>query len=80
MSEQLEKRIEKLEGEVSSIQKDIAVLTARSEQFSTKAEVERLRGDLIKEINSVNTKITWSIFIPLMIAVLGWLAKQLFFV
>ncbi|MDT7446321.1 MULTISPECIES: hypothetical protein [Citrobacter freundii complex] len=80
MSEQLEKRIEKLEGEVSSIQKDIAVLTARSEQFSTKAEVERLRGDLIKEINSVNTKITWSIFIPLMVAALGWLAKQFFFV
>lgn len=80
MSEQLEKRVEKLEGDISEILKELAVLTVRSEQFSTKAEVERLRGDLIKEICSVNTKITWSIFIPLMIAVLGWLVKQFFFV
>ncbi|RAP70378.1 hypothetical protein ACZ87_02817 [Candidatus Erwinia dacicola] len=45
----------------------------------TKDEVERLRGDLIKEVGSVNNRITWSIFIPLLIAVLGWLAKEFFF-
>lgn len=66
--------------ELAEIKGSLNQLKAQSERFVTKDEVERLRGDLIKEVGSVNNRITWSIFIPLLIAVLGWLAKQFFFV
>lgn len=88
MSDNLEKRVERLETDLSAVRVDLAILKERSENFATKAELATLiersenfatKADLEKAIGSVGNKITWSIFVPLLIAVLGWLAKELFF-
>ncbi|EMO3829629.1 TPA: hypothetical protein ACIJ2E_000052 [Klebsiella pneumoniae] len=88
MSDNLERRVERLETDLSVVRVDLAILKERSENFATKAELATLiersenfatKADLEKAIGSVGNKITWSIFVPLLIAVLGWLAKELFF-
>ena len=43
--EALTKRVEQLEKTTQQIQQDVAVLTARSENFATKADVECLRTE-----------------------------------
>ncbi|EJL84334.1 hypothetical protein [Pantoea sp. GM01] len=43
--EQLTKRVEQLEKTTQQIQMDVAVLTARSEHFSTKADIEKVRAE-----------------------------------
>lgn len=43
--EQLTKRVEELEKTTQQIQTDVAVLTARSEHFATKADIEKVRAE-----------------------------------
>lgn len=43
--EQLTKRVEELEKNTQQIQMDVAVLTARSEHFATKADIEKVRAE-----------------------------------
>ncbi|MFC7779860.1 hypothetical protein ACFQW4_22615 [Pantoea sp. GCM10028869] len=43
--EQLTKRVEELEKTTQQIQMDVAVLTARSEHFATKADIEKVRAE-----------------------------------
>jgi len=43
--EQLTKRVEQLEKTTQQIQMDVAVLTARSEHFATKADIETVRTE-----------------------------------
>jgi prefoldin subunit 5 len=43
--EQLTKRVEQLEKTTQQIQMDVAVLTARSEHFATKADIENVRAE-----------------------------------
>ncbi|MDY0925938.1 hypothetical protein SOM41_06195 [Enterobacter sp. CFBP8995] len=43
--EQLTKRVEQLEKTTQQIQTDVAVLTARSEHFATKADIEKVRAE-----------------------------------
>lgn len=43
--EQLSKRVEQLEKTTQQIQTDVAVLTARSEHFATKADIEKVRAE-----------------------------------
>lgn len=50
MLEKLEKRVEKLEEDISSVKLDLVRLTERSEQFVTKADLSELKGDLKSEI------------------------------
>ncbi|WP_195322106.1 hypothetical protein [Klebsiella grimontii] len=50
MSDNLEKRVEKLEDGMSAVKLDLVRLTERSEQFVTKADLSELNGDLKSEI------------------------------
>ncbi len=43
--EQITKRVEQLEKNTQQIQTDVAVLTARSEHFATKADIEKVRAE-----------------------------------
>lgn len=43
--EQVIKRVEQLEKTTQQIQMDVAVLTARSEHFATKADIEKVRAE-----------------------------------
>ncbi len=110
----LEQRFERLEEDTRQIKLDLAVLTARSENFATKTDVAELRAELIKEIaaseartnirfekidekferidekferidekfermfekfNDINSRITWTLMIPALVAVLLWFVK-----
>ncbi|RRZ93023.1 hypothetical protein EGK14_09280 [Erwinia sp. 198] len=117
----LEQRVERLEEDTRQIKIDLAVLTARSENFATKTDVAELRAELIKEIaasearanirfekldekferidekferidekferidekfermfekfNDINSRITWTLMIPALVAVLLWFVK-----
>ena len=103
----LEQRVERLEEDTRQIKLDLAVLTARSENFATKTDVAELRAELIKEIaaseartnirfekidekferidekfermfekfNDINSRITWTLMIPALVAVLLWFVK-----
>jgi len=96
----LEQRVERLEEDTRQIKLDLAVLTARSENFATKTDVAELRAELIKEIaaseartnirfekidekfermfekfNDINSRITWTLMIPALVAVLLWFIK-----
>jgi len=117
----LEQRVERLEEDTRQIKLDLAVLTARSENFATKKDVAELRAELIKEIaaseartnirfekidekferidekferidekferidekfermfekfNDINSRITWTLMIPALVAVLLWFVK-----
>lgn len=44
-SDMLEKRVERLEADVIQVRLDLSVLTTRSETFSTKSDIERLRTE-----------------------------------
>ncbi|HDY3604529.1 TPA: hypothetical protein RQ360_001280 [Klebsiella michiganensis] len=50
MSDNLEKRVEKLEDGISAVKLDLVRLIERSEQFVTKADLSELKGDLRSEI------------------------------
>ncbi|MFW7604951.1 hypothetical protein ACOIHU_05775 [Klebsiella pneumoniae] len=103
MLDKLEKRVERLETDLSAARidltllrersenlaskSDMSVLMERSENFATKAELARLversehfatKVDLEKMANSINSRITWSIMIPLAAATIGFLVKVLF--
>jgi len=110
----LEQRVERLEEDTRQIKLDLAVLTARSENFATKTDVAELRAEFIKEIadseartnirfekidekferidekferidekfermfekfNDINSRITWTLMIPALVAVLLWFIK-----
>lgn len=119
MLDKLEKRVERLEGDLSAARidltmlrersqnlaekSDVAVLTERSDNFATKVELAKLversenfatkaeltrlierseqfttKADLANMANSINSRITWSIMIPLAVAAIGFLVKVLF--
>lgn len=46
----LEQRVERLEKDTQQIKLDLAVLTSRSENFATKADVAELKAELVQEI------------------------------
>ncbi len=120
--EALTQRVEQLEKTTQHIQQDVAVLTARSESFATKADIECLRTEqgvlrieLLGEIHQLekrmdvkfermdetietkfekidekfekieekfdrkfdklNERLTWSIMVPALTAVLAWFIK-----
>lgn len=117
--EKLTKRVEQLEKVTLQIQQHVAVLSARSEHFSTKADIECLRTEqeqmrnaLMGEISQstkgleekfnarfekvdtrfdkmdarfdkmdarfdkMNDRITWTLMIPAILAVLAWFVKE----
>ncbi|HBV7911609.1 TPA: hypothetical protein MD621_001258 [Klebsiella variicola] len=61
MLEKLEKRVEKLEEDISSVKLDLVRLTERSEQFVTKTDLSELKGDLKSEIIGLKGDIKASI-------------------
>lgn len=98
--ETLTKRVEHLEKNTQKIQFDVALLTARSEHFATKSDIECLRteqgqmrnelmgemGQLERRIDrkferleakfeKLNDRLTWSIMIPAILAVVAWFVK-----
>lgn len=94
MLDRLEKRVEKLENDVSVIKTDLAVIKSnyatKADIESIRTEHQTLRADLVTKIaesekrttdkiDSLSSKLTWSIFVPLMIGVIGWLVKEFFF-
>lgn len=57
MLERLEKRVEKLESELSATRLDIATLKERTEHFATKAELQAGFAGVYKEITGVHKEI-----------------------
>lgn len=53
MSDNLEKRVEKLEDGISSVKLDLVRLTERSEQFVTKADLAELKGELKSDLSEL---------------------------
>ncbi|HEC0400369.1 TPA: hypothetical protein R1R37_001125 [Klebsiella aerogenes] len=119
MLEKLERRVERLETDLTAARmdltlirersqslaekSDVAVLTERSDSFATKVELAKLversenfatkaelaklverseqfatKADLANMASSINSRITWSIMIPLAVAAIGFLVKVLF--
>lgn len=61
MTDNLERRVEKLEDGVAGIKLDLVRLTERSEQFVTKTDLSELKGDLKSEIIGLKGDIKASI-------------------
>ncbi|HCJ7359798.1 TPA: hypothetical protein NVL55_005125 [Citrobacter freundii] len=57
MLERLEKRVERLESELSATRLDIATLKERSEHFSTKAELQAGFAGIYKEITGIHKEL-----------------------
>ena len=118
----LTRRVEHLEQDSHQIKIDLGILTARSESFATKADVEsvrtevqgvraevhgvraegqsiraevqsvraevqNVRAELIQELaalevrtnnrfDALNAKITWTLLVPAILAVLAWFVKE----
>jgi len=118
----LTRRVEHLEQDSHQIKIDLGILTARSESFATKADVESVRtevqgvraevhgvraevqgvraegqsiraevqsvrAELIQELaalevrtnnrfDALNAKITWTLLVPAILAVLAWFVKE----
>ncbi|GAB3417350.1 hypothetical protein GCM10027361_32300 [Erwinia aphidicola] len=118
----LTRRVEHLEQDSHQIKIDLGILTARSEGFATKADVESVRtevqgvraegqsiraevqgvraegqsiraevqsvrAELIQELaalevrtnnrfDALNAKITWTLLVPAILAVLAWFVKE----
>lgn len=109
------RRVEHLEQDSHQIKIDLGILTARSESFATKADVESVRtevqgvraevqgvraegqsiraevqsvrAELIQELaalevrtnnrfDALNAKITWTLLVPAILAVLAWFVKE----
>lgn len=69
-------------------QSELTKLVERSESFASKTELARLversenfatKADLEKMANSINSRITWSVMIPLAVAVIGFVIKSFVF-
>lgn len=109
--EKLTQRVERLEEDTHQIKLDLAVLTARSENFATKADLAELktelkddiaglrtdqyemRVELLREIaasearangkferldtkiGDINNRITWTLLIPALTAIILWFVK-----
>ncbi|PXM41905.1 hypothetical protein DMT39_14790 [Klebsiella variicola] len=58
MSDNLEKRVEKLEDGMSAVKLDLVRLTERSEQFVTKADLSELKGELKAEMLGLRSEIS----------------------
>ena len=58
MTDNLERRVEKLEDGVADIKLDLVRLTERSEQFTTKSDLSELKGDLKSDILSHKSEIS----------------------
>lgn len=58
MSDNLEKRVEKLEDGMSTVKLDLVRLTERSEQFVTKADLSELKGELKAEMLGLKSEIS----------------------
>lgn len=58
MSDNLEKRVEKLEDGISAVKLDLVRLTERSEQFVTKADLSELKGELKAEMLGLKSEIS----------------------
>ncbi|EKS6645789.1 hypothetical protein QCD58_004694 [Enterobacter hormaechei] len=71
MSGDLEGRVERLEANLSSAKESLATLVERTSHLATKA-------DLKDEVGAIGARITWSIFVPLLLVVLGGLGKEFF--
>jgi len=111
----LTRRVEHLEQDSHQIKIDLGILTARSESFATKADVESVRtevqgvraevhgvraegqsiraevqsvrAELIQELaalevrtnnrfDALNAKITWTLLIPAILAIIAWFVKE----
>ena len=111
----LTRRVEHLEQDSHQIKIDLGILTARSESFASKADVESVRtevqgvraevhgvraegqsiraevqsvrAELIQELaalevrtnnrfDALNAKITWTLLVPAILAVLAWFVKE----
>ncbi|HBV5383275.1 TPA: hypothetical protein NQE78_000400 [Klebsiella pneumoniae] len=88
MLEKLERRVERLETDLTAARIDLTLIRERSENLATKSELAILtersehfatRADLEKMANSINSRITWSVMIPLAVAVLGFVIKSFVF-
>ncbi|EAM4335552.1 hypothetical protein LGG40_002909 [Salmonella enterica] len=60
MGGDLERRVERLEGDMLIIKDKLTVLSVRSESFATKSDLAELKGELRSEIASLETKLTVS--------------------
>lgn len=58
MSDKLERRIERLEGDLSLTRNDLATLAERTTNLSTKADVGEVKGELKSDINSLKGELT----------------------
>ncbi|WDC22584.1 hypothetical protein PS041_11920 [Escherichia albertii] len=54
MSDKLERRIERLEGDLSLTRNDLATLAERTTNLSTKADVGEVKGELKADIAHLN--------------------------
>ncbi|HFR0339326.1 TPA: DUF1640 domain-containing protein [Klebsiella pneumoniae] len=58
VTDNLEKRVDKLEDGMSAVKLDLVRLTERSEQFVTKADLSELKGDLKADIFDLRSGIS----------------------
>ena len=76
----LSKRVEQLEKDTSQIRVDMATLTERSKHFATKEDLAKglaeIEGRIEKKIDSINTRIIWTLLLPAILAVLAWFIKE----
>lgn len=73
------KRVEKLEVDTHQIKLDLAILTTRSENFVTKADLTQqlsvTESRINEKIDSINNRIIWTLLVPALIAIVLWFVK-----
>ncbi|EJY1544059.1 hypothetical protein OFT38_004838 [Salmonella enterica] len=57
MSGELEKRVERLEGDTLIIKDKLTALSVRSESFATKSDLAELKSELKSDVSSLETRI-----------------------
>lgn len=58
MLEQLERRVERLEGDTLIIKDKLTALSVRSESFATKSDLAELKSELKSDMSSLESRIT----------------------
>ncbi|MDW8845562.1 hypothetical protein SD961_06560 [Erwinia sp. MMLR14_017] len=73
------KRVEKLEADTHQIKLDLAILTTRSENFVTKADLTHqlslTESRISGKIDSINNRIIWTHLVPALVGIILWFVK-----